>query len=122
MNVSKGIILAGLVAFGLPLAASSARVPVTLIEASVETRASDLGLPADDRGIITARACPACSAQTFYFSKEPALLVNGRKVDLAQLKSALQRAGNAPVSVYYRRADSLVTRIVFMNLNADASR
>ena len=54
MNASKGIILAGLLAFGLPLAASSARVPVTLIEASVETRASDLGLPADDVFMLAA--------------------------------------------------------------------
>jgi hypothetical protein len=121
MNASKAMILTGLLALGLPLAAPAARVPVTLIEASVESRASDVGLPADERGIITARSCSSCSAQTFYFAKEYMLMVNGRKVELAQLRSALQRAGNAPVTVYFRRTDSMVTRIVFMNLNSDST-
>jgi hypothetical protein len=122
MKASKAMILTGLLALGLPLAASAARVPVTLIEASVESRASDVSLPAEERGIITARSCSSCTAQTFYFAKERLLLVNGRQVELAQLRSALQRAGNAPVTVYYRRSDSLVTRIVFMNFNTGSAQ
>ncbi len=123
MNRSNATILAGLLALTLPLAASAARVPVTLTEGSVESTAADISLPGNESGIITVRSCPACSAQTFYFAKDRVLIVNGKQVDLPQLIAALRLAGNTPVSVHYRRSDATVTRIVLLTaIRADTKQ
>lgn len=105
-------LLSALLGLGVPSLGLAARVPTVLIEGAVEAAASDLSLPASLGGIITVRGCSTCSAQTFYFGKDPLLILDGRKVDLKQMSLALRTAGSTPVTVHYRRSDSTVTRIV----------
>ncbi|MBS0613318.1 MAG: hypothetical protein JSS24_09130 [Proteobacteria bacterium] len=112
MKRFSACILSAMLGAGLPVSVLSARVPVVLIEASIESSAAELSLPGTLGGIIVVRGCSACSAQTFYFAKDPLLMLAGKKVDLQQMAAALRRAGTAPVTVHYRRSDSAVTRIV----------
>ena len=109
-------LLSVLLGLGAPALSLAWRVPGVLVEASVEAEASDLSLPSNMSGIITVRACPSCAAQTFYFGKDPLLILAGKTVDLQQMSAALRRAGTAPVAVYYRRSDSMVTRIVLLGV------
>lgn len=106
------LLLSALIGLGASSPGLASRVPTVLIEGSVEAEANDLSLPSSLGGIITVRSCPTCSAQTFYFDKDPLLILDGRKVDLQQMSAALRKAGSTPVTVHYRRSDSTVTRIV----------
>jgi len=112
MKRFSACIFSALLGAGLPALPLAARVPVVLVEASIESTAADLSLPGTLGGIITVRSCSSCSAQTFYFAKDPLLILAGKKVDLQQMAAALRKAGTAPVTVHYRRSDSVVTRIV----------
>ncbi|MBS0400686.1 MAG: hypothetical protein JSR95_18645 [Proteobacteria bacterium] len=112
MNRPSIVLLSALLGLGASSLSLASRVPTILIEASVEAEAGDLSLPASLGGIITVRSCSTCSAQTFYFGKDPLLMLDGRKVDLQQMSLALRKAGSTPVTVHYNRSDSTVTRIV----------
>jgi hypothetical protein len=116
MKMPKANILAGLLALAAPIVGFAAGVPVVLQEGAVETTANELSLPSSEAGIITVRACATCSAQTFYFDKERQLIAGGKPLSLAQMTAALHAAGNASVTLHYRRKDQLVTRIVLMAL------
>ncbi|MFO1469005.1 MAG: hypothetical protein U1F35_21570 [Steroidobacteraceae bacterium] len=121
MNRTQACILALLLGVAAPALQAIARVPVTLIEASVETTADDLSLPANESGIITAHSCPTCSLQTFYFAPEHLLILGGRPASLKEMTDALRHAGKAAVTVHYRRADQRVTRIVLAMMPAPES-
>lgn len=114
MKRSHACALSVLLGLAAPTLVLASRVPVVLIEASVESTADEISLPGVDSGIITVRGCATCSTQTFYFAKEHLLIVQGRQVDLAQMSAALRNAGKTPVTVHYRRSDSQVTRIVLL--------
>jgi len=114
MSISKAYILAGLLALAGASSSHAGGIPTVLIEGAVETTANELSLPAAEAGIITVRACPTCSTQTFYFGKERQLFLDGKLVSLAQMSAALRIAGDAPVTLHYRRKDQVVTRIVFV--------
>jgi hypothetical protein len=112
MNRPSIVLLSALLGLGASSLSLASRVPTVLVEASVEAESSDLSLPSSLGGIITVRSCPTCSTQTFYFDKDPLLILDGRKVDLQEMSMALRKAGSTPVTVHYRRSDSAVTRIV----------
>ena len=111
MKILKAQILAGIVAFGACTTAFANPPSLVLVEASVESTADQVSLPSSEQGILTVRACDNCSAQTFYLDKERQLMIGGKTVTLAEMSSALRTAGHVPVTVYYRRTDSAVTRI-----------
>lgn len=114
MKISKAHILTALLALGGADVTFAAGIPVVLVEGAVETTANELSLPGSEQGIITVRACPACSTQTFYFDKERQLISGGHSLSLAQMTAALRAAGDAPVTLHFRRKDQVVTRIVLM--------
>lgn len=112
MNRTHAYILAILLGVSVPALVASARPQEKLLEASVEAFAEDLSLPANESGVITVRGCPACSAQTLYFAKERVLILAGRPVSLKEMTDALRRDGKSTVTVFFRRTDQQVTRIV----------
>jgi hypothetical protein len=85
--------------------------PITVMEASVETSANLVHLPATLAGTIQVLDCPQCRLQSLQLDSGSQFFLNFQEISLEQFSTAALNAAGKPLTIHYRLSDSIVTRV-----------
>ncbi|MCS6948011.1 MAG: hypothetical protein NZM12_10385 [Steroidobacteraceae bacterium] len=111
MHLRKTLGAAGLLSLFAalhPVDASSLRAP----EAAIETLAGALIVPANVTGEFLVPPCRQCPPRAFRAAETVELKWNGQRVALADFRRRVLANPRAAVTVFYRRADGVLLRVI----------
>jgi hypothetical protein len=94
-----------------PLAAGAVEPQHAIIESSVETTGAGVHFPDSLRGKIDLIGCDKCAGQSLQLQSSTTFTLNGAQITLAQMRSAAAGAGDKQITIHFRLADRLVTRV-----------
>ncbi|MEZ5500459.1 MAG: hypothetical protein R3E77_13665 [Steroidobacteraceae bacterium] len=97
----------------LPAGFAAAQNKILAInEVAIETGIQSLSLPVTESGSLLVAPCPGCAAISLQASTATVWIVNGRRVTLAEFKSATGNHGDSSVTVFYPPDATNLLRVV----------
>jgi hypothetical protein len=81
-------------------------------EEALESNTAALQLPLTAGGSLMIRQCSSCAAMIVHFDADSRFFLGKRQVTLTELNRVLSAAGTRGLTVFYRRDDRSITRVV----------